>query len=121
MNDGHIRWWALLGALASAALLMPACKFPKEGSDYEGNPNEAQKNELLPNPHEQGEQSGTGGSGFQLQQQVNPEGIGAPGDSAAHADLRISPLGKEEPWPRKTEEGGADKGGERERTPNNAR
>lgn len=83
MNERGIRRWALLGVLASAALLAPACEreFPQTGSDFEGRANEAQDLESFVD-EEQG-QPATGGSGLQQQQQqqreVDPR-IGAPGD-----------------------------------------
>lgn len=79
MNNRGIRRWALLGALASATLLAPACErsVPKEGTRNEGLVNEAQKNERLPAE----QQPATGGSGLQQQQQGADSRIGAPGFS----------------------------------------
>lgn len=113
MNNRSIRRWALLGALTSVALLAPACerKMPKEGSSYEGVVNEAQKNEQLPGT----QQPATGGSG--LQGQENEQPIGAPGDVTPRESSEVSPFGREEPHPGKTERGGADKAGEAEREP----
>jgi len=77
MNHRGIRRWALLGALASAVLLAPACErsVPKAGTDNEGLVNEAQDNERLPAE----QQPATGGSGLEQQQGVDSR-IGAPGD-----------------------------------------
>lgn len=107
MNNRGIRRWALLGALVSSALLAPACekKMPKEGSDYEGVANEAQKNEQLP---------ATGGSG--LQGQEPQQSIGAPGDVDPR-ELPQTDQGMDEPNPARDERGGADKTGEQEREP----
>jgi len=117
MNDRGIRRWALLGALVSTALLAPACdrKFPSTGGEYEGVANEAQKNEQLPNPGAQGEQQpATGGAGLQGQDDQQP--IGAPGYSDPR-ELPQSDQGYSEPMPGKSEPGGADKEGEKDRQP----
>jgi hypothetical protein len=94
MNDRGIRRWALLGALAAAALLTPACdrQWPREGSEYEGIVNEAQKNERSPSPlpePQASQEQGTGGSGFL--QDGTPADIGAPGYSAPRESLPSGP------------------------------
>jgi len=119
MNDKGIRRWALLGALVSTALLTPACdrKLPQTGGEYEGVANEAQKNEQLPNPNAQPQdtqQPATGGAGLQGQDDQQP--IGAPGYSDPR-ELPQSDQGYSEPMPGKTEPGGADKEGEKDRQP----
>jgi hypothetical protein len=119
MNDKGIRRWALLGALVSTALLTPACdrKLPQTGGEYEGVANEAQKNEQLPNPNAQPQdtqQPATGGAGLQGQDDQQP--IGAPGYSDPR-ELPQSDQGYSEPMPGKAEPGGADKEGEKDRQP----
>ncbi|HYH96862.1 hypothetical protein [Hyalangium sp.] len=90
MNDRGIRRWTLLGALAAAALLTPACdrQWPREGSEYEGLVNEGQKNERSPSPiadPQAPQELGTGGSGF-LQDGTSAD-IGAPGYSTPRESL----------------------------------
>jgi hypothetical protein len=129
MTDGHIRRWALLGALVSTALLTAACdrKIPKEGSNYEGVVNEAQNVETPGRGQQDGQpprlEPGIGGSGEQQQQdaaQANDanlngqplQGIGAPGYSSPREDPRISPL-PVEPQPQLREGSGNRKADER--------
>ncbi|MBN1204952.1 MAG: hypothetical protein JXB05_08505 [Myxococcaceae bacterium] len=126
MDDRGIRRWALLGALASAALLTPACEtkeLPRaRGAGYEGVANDAQDlSSFIDERQEQ--QPATGGSG--RAQGEDPSavmgvqgfqgGIGAPGYSTprepAPSDQFYS-----EPAPGKEEPGGADMPGE-SRTP----
>lgn len=106
MNDKGIRRWALLGALASAAVLAPACdrKWPEAGTDYEGRANDAQDLESFVN-EEQGQQPATGGSGVQQEQQreVDPR-IGAPGYSDPR-ELPQTDQGFELPPPDQYEQG----------------
>lgn len=71
MNDRGIRRWALLGVWVLAALLAPACEkgerpWPEANTDNEGRPNEAQKIDSFVG---QQDQPGTGGAGFQEEQQ----------------------------------------------------
>ncbi len=128
MTDRHIRRWALLGALVSAALLTPACdrRIPKEGSDYEGVVNEAQKVETRGGGQQGAQPPATGGAGLQQQQQggaqpndVNlfrqqqlalarqgqQQAIGAPGYSSPRESTRISPRSYE-PQPQLRESAG---------------
>jgi hypothetical protein len=115
MADRNIRRWVLLGALISTALLTPACdrKIPKEGSNYEGDVNEAQKVEP----------TGTGGSGLEQQQgaaqprQGQQQAIGAPGYSSPNESPLISPL-PVEPQPQLRESGGNRKADQRLKMPN---
>ncbi|MDC0713081.1 hypothetical protein POL68_31755 [Stigmatella sp. ncwal1] len=117
MNGNGIRRWFLLGALASAAALTPACEqkgIPKEGSDYEGVANEGQGPETV------GESPATGGSGASEPSpssirpatpdkasgaQGNPGGIGAPGYSTPREGTETSDLYRQEPLKEKTLEG----------------
>ena len=108
MTDGHIRRWALLGALVSTALLTPACdrKIPKEGSNYEGIVNEAQNVETPGGGQQDGQpprlEPGIGGSGAQQEQgsaQQNDanlngqqQAIGAPGYSSPRENPQVSPV-----------------------------
>jgi hypothetical protein len=140
MTDGHIRRWALLGALVSTALLTAACdrKMPKEGSNYEGVANEAQNVETPGSGQQDGQpprlEPGIGGSGEQQQQdaaQVNDanlngqkqaaqpqqQAIGAPGYSSPRENPQVSPV-YVEPQPQLRESGGAGKAEQRLKMPN---
>jgi hypothetical protein len=105
MNGKGIRKWGLLGALAAAAALAPACNDKgqiKEGTDNEGVANTSQPLDSFQ------DQSATGGAGAAgvtaptppneaSGAQGNPGGIGAPGFSSPREGTAGSDLYRNEP------------------------
>jgi hypothetical protein len=96
MSNGAIRRWALLGALASGALLTGACErqnpppreldtWPKTGvEEREGKVNQGQPIESF-GEEQQEQQPSTGGSGSQ-QHPSQSEPLGAPGYTTPRED-----------------------------------
>ncbi|SEL25005.1 hypothetical protein SAMN05444354_10519 [Stigmatella aurantiaca] len=105
MNGKGIRKWGLLGALAAAAALAPACNENgriKEGTDNEGVANTSQPLDTFQ------DKSATGGSGAADETapaapheatgaQGNQSGIGAPGFSSPREGTEGSDLYRDEP------------------------